>query len=189
MNLYNVLLNNKIPFVLLESGKAENVIYCKSFSDYLFNVGTFVTKSKEVILEYVTEDNEKYVVTDVTFENGECFRNVRFKVVVNENVETPHSTINLNLLTNKTKVELPKQQKQIIKESEEVIRAGFDHLISIVGNANVQEKIDADGFVSPVSAALVMNYDQAIPYHSTVIKNLLERIEQLEADIKKLNNT
>jgi len=70
--------------------------------------------------------------------------------------------------------------------AQQVMRAGFDHLISIVGNANVQEQIDADGFVSPASAALVMNYDQAIPYHGTVIKNLLERIEQLEAQIKKL---
>ena len=70
--------------------------------------------------------------------------------------------------------------------AQQVMRAGFDHLISVVGNAGVQEKIDADGFVSPASAALVMNYDQAIPYHSTIIKNLLERIEQLEAEVKAL---
>lgn len=106
---------------MLESGEAENVIYCKSFSDYLFNVGTFVTKTKEVILEYVTEDSEKYVIADVTFENGDCFKGVKFKVVINESTETPHSTINLNELTGKTYVELPKQQKQVIEESEEVI--------------------------------------------------------------------
>ena len=69
--------------------------------------------------------------------------------------------------------------------AQQVMRAGFDHLISIVGNANVQEKIDADGFVSPASAALVMNYDQVIPYHSVTIKNLLERIEKLESEIKE----
>jgi len=72
--------------------------------------------------------------------------------------------------------------------AQQVMRAGFDHLISIVGNASVQEKIDADGFVSPASAALVMNYDQAIPYHSTIIKNLLERIEQLEAEVNRLSH-
>jgi len=70
--------------------------------------------------------------------------------------------------------------------AQQVMRSGFDHMISVVGNIDLQEKIDADGFVSPASAALVMNYDQVIPYHSTVIKNLLERIEQLELEIKNL---
>ena len=121
MNLYNVLLNNKIPFVLHESGDSENVIYCKSFSDYLFNVGTFTTRSKEVILEYVVDNAEKYVVADVTFDNGECYRDVRFKVVVNENTETPYSTINLNLLNNKTQVTIPQQSQQIVEDVEELV--------------------------------------------------------------------
>ena len=121
MNLYNVLLNNKIPFVLHESGDSENVIYCKSFSDYLFNVGTFTTRTKEVILEYVVDNAEKYVVADVTFDNGECYRDVRFKVVVNENTETPYSTINLNLLNNKTQVAIPQQSQQIVEDVEELV--------------------------------------------------------------------
>ena len=69
--------------------------------------------------------------------------------------------------------------------AQQVMRAGFDHLIGIVGNNSLQEKIDSDGFVSPASAALVMNYDQVIPYHSVTIKNLLERIEKLESEIKE----
>ena len=121
MNLYNVLLNNKISFVLHESGDSENVIYCKSFSDYLFNVGTFTTRTKEVILEYVVDNAEKYVVADVTFDNGECYRDVRFKVVVNENTETPYSTINLNLLNNKTQVAIPQQSQQIVEDVEELV--------------------------------------------------------------------
>ena len=121
MNLYNVLLNNKIPFVLLENNDSENVIYCKSFSDYLFNVGTFVTKTKEVILEYVTEGEEKYVFVDVVLENGECLNNVKFKIVIDEHTETPYSTINFDSPVDITRVELPIQQKQIIEESDEVI--------------------------------------------------------------------
>jgi len=116
VNLYNVLLNNKIPFTLLETTDSENVIYCKSFSDYLFNVGTFVTKTKEVILEYVTEGEEKYVIADVTFNDGTCFTGVRFKVIVNEHVETPHSTINLNQLQGGIQVQLPQTQPEIIEE-------------------------------------------------------------------------
>lgn len=121
MNLYNVLLNNKISFELLENSESENVIYCKSFSDYLFNVGMFTTKTKEVILEYVVDNAEKYVVADVTFDNGECYRGIRFKVVVNEHIETPYSTINLNLLNNKTQVAIPQQSQQIIEDVEEVV--------------------------------------------------------------------
>jgi hypothetical protein len=121
VNLYNVFLNNKIPFVLLESNESENVIYCKSFSDYLFNVGTFVTKTREVILEYVTEGEDKYVVADVTLDDGTCYRDVRFKIVVNEKIKTPHSTINLNILTNKTHVELPQQLAEIIEETQNVV--------------------------------------------------------------------
>ena len=122
MNLYNVLLNNKIPFVLHESNDSENVIYCKSFSDYLFNVGTFTTRTKEVILEYVVDNAEKYVVADVTFDNGECYRDVRFKVVINENTETPYSTINLNLLNNKTQVAIPQQSQQIVEDVKELVQ-------------------------------------------------------------------
>ena len=121
MNLYNVLLNNEIPFVLHESGDSENVIYCKSFSDYLFNVGTFVTKTKEVILEYVTEGEKQYIIADVTFENGECYRNVKFEVIINESIETPYSTINLNLLENKTQVDVYRKPQQIVEDVEETV--------------------------------------------------------------------
>jgi hypothetical protein len=31
-----------------------------------------------------------------------------------------------------------------------------------------------------------MNYDQVVPYHGTVIKYLLEKIEQLEKEIQLL---
>jgi len=95
VSLHNVLLNNKISFVLLEDNNAENIIYCNSFADYLFNVAVLKTKTKEVILEYTVVDNDKYVTADVTLENGDCYPGVQFKIVVNENVETPHSTINL----------------------------------------------------------------------------------------------
>ena len=60
-------------------------------------------------------------MADVTFDNGECYRDVRFKVVVNENTETPYSTINLNLLNNKTQVAIPQQSQQIVEDVEELV--------------------------------------------------------------------
>ena len=121
MQLYNVLLNNKIPFVLLENNESENVIYCKSFSDYLFNVGTFQTKTKEVILEYTTVGEEKYVRADITLEDGTHYPGVSFRVIVNENVETPHSTINFNSLDGVTHVELPRSTQLIEEETVEPV--------------------------------------------------------------------
>lgn len=142
MNLYNVLLNNEIPFVLHESSDLENVIYCKSFSDYLFNVGTFTTKTKEVILEYITEDDRRYIIADVTFENGECYKNVKFEVIIDEDIETPYSTINLNLLENKTQVVIPQKPQQIVENVEEVVEELESTPVPIVEPPDYTETIN-----------------------------------------------
>ncbi len=142
MNLYNVLLNNEIPFVLLESDDLQNVIYCKSFSDYLFNVGTFVTKTKEVILEYVTEGEGQYIIADVTFENGECYPSVKFQVIINEKVETPYSTINLNLLENKTQVVIPRKPQQMVEDVEETVEEFVPASVPIIETPDYTETIN-----------------------------------------------
>jgi hypothetical protein len=72
--------------------------------------------------------------------------------------------------------------------AQSVHKAGFEHMISVIKNDRVEGKTDTDGWVHPDKAQLNMNYDQAIPYHHEVIKNLLDRIEQLEAEIKTLKN-
>ena len=84
---------NKIPLPLIVDN-TDNVIYCSNFKDYLFNVGIFQTKTKEVILEYATVGEEKYVSADVLFENGDTYHSVKFRVVVSENIEVPYSTFN-----------------------------------------------------------------------------------------------
>ena len=118
MSLHNVLLNNKISFLLLEDNNANNIIYCNTFADYLFNVAVFKTKTKEVILEYTVVDNDKYVTVDVTLENGDCYPDVQFKIVVNENIETPHSTVNLIDLKTPHKVTI--KQDAVLKEQDEL---------------------------------------------------------------------
>ena len=62
----------------------------------------------------------------------------------------------------------------------------FDNLIGIVANEKLEQEIDEDGFVSPKGAQFVMNYEQVIPYHTAVIKHLLEKIEKLEQVIADL---
>jgi hypothetical protein len=70
--------------------------------------------------------------------------------------------------------------------AQQVSKAGFDHLISLVPKEGLEETIDEDGFVSPKDTQFSMNYDQVVPYHGTVIKYLLEKIEQLEKEIQLL---
>jgi len=95
VNLYNVLINNQIPFVLVETNNKENVIYCNSFNDNLFNVGIFSTKTKDIILEYFTVKDDKYVKIDITFEDGKCYKDVKFKIIINESVaDLPYCSFN-----------------------------------------------------------------------------------------------
>ena len=70
--------------------------------------------------------------------------------------------------------------------AQEVLKAGFDNLVGVIPNESIEELIDADGFVSPSGSQLTVNYEQIIPYHSVVIKHLLDKIEELEKQIQEL---
>jgi hypothetical protein len=70
--------------------------------------------------------------------------------------------------------------------AQQVSKAGFDHLISLIPKEGLEETIDDDGFLSPKDTQFSMNYDQVTPYHGVVIKYLLEKIEHLEQEIKTL---
>jgi len=72
--------------------------------------------------------------------------------------------------------------------AQQVAKVGFGHLISQIPNENLTETIDDDGFMSPDKVQLTMNYDQVTPYHGTVLKYLLEKIELLEKEIQDLKN-
>ena len=72
--------------------------------------------------------------------------------------------------------------------AQQVIKSGFDHLVSIIPNEGLEETIDEDGFMSPKDTQFSMNYDQVTPYHGVVIKHLLEQIELLKEEIRELKN-
>lgn len=67
--------------------------------------------------------------------------------------------------------------------AQQVSKSGFDHLIGLIPKKGLEETIDGDGFLSPKDTQFSMNYDQVVPYHGTVIKHLLEKIESLEKEI------
>ena len=72
--------------------------------------------------------------------------------------------------------------------AQQVVKSGFKHLVSEIPNDKLAESTDEDGFTSPEGFQLTMNYDQVIPYHGTVIKYLLEKIELLEKELQEIKN-
>ena len=64
---------------------------------------------------------------------------------------------------------------------------GYDICMTLEPNEGLEETIDEDGFMSPKDTQFSMNYDQVTPYHGVVIKHLLDEIEKLKEEIKKLN--
>ena len=94
MDHIKVILDKRIPFNLIQDVNGENVIFCKSFRDELFETGSFSTKDKDFVHKYITENNKKYIITDVTTPDGQTYKNVKFQVILNEKGETPFSTFN-----------------------------------------------------------------------------------------------
>ena len=72
--------------------------------------------------------------------------------------------------------------------AQQTYKAGFEHLIGVVPKEGIPEVVESDGFVSPKDAQFVMNYEQVTPYHSKLIKHLLDKIEQLENRISQLES-
>jgi hypothetical protein len=72
--------------------------------------------------------------------------------------------------------------------AQQVMKSGFDHLVSLIPKEGLEETIDDDGFLSPKDTQFSMNYDQVTPYHGVVIKHLLEEIENLKKEIEILKN-
>jgi hypothetical protein len=72
--------------------------------------------------------------------------------------------------------------------AQQVYKAGFDHLVSVVKKEGMEEIVEPDGFISPKDAQFVMNYEQVTPYHSKLIKHLLDKVEKLEKEMELLKN-
>jgi len=102
-----VILDKRIPLKLLQVSEGDNVIYCKKFTEQLFDTGLFSTKEKDFVHNYITENEQKYIITDVSTEDGKTYKNVKFKVIITESEEIPYSTFspkNENIINEKVVV-------------------------------------------------------------------------------------
>ena len=113
MDLVQVTLDNRIPLTLSQDVKGENVIYCKKFKDDLFNTGSFSTKDKDFVHNYILEKGQMYIVTDVKTNDGKLYKNIKFKIIIENKQEVPHSKFNPN---NPVILDENKQTSQIKKE-------------------------------------------------------------------------
>ena len=84
MNLHSVTLNGAIPFKLDVSDQLDNVLYCSSVDEHLFNVAIFNTKHKQLILEYNDEGGARYAKIQVKI-GEKLYKDSIFKVIYNTN--------------------------------------------------------------------------------------------------------
>ena len=71
--------------------------------------------------------------------------------------------------------------------AQDILAAGFGHLVSMIPDNAVQEEIDENGNVSPAGSRFVMKYDSVIPIltaaikeQQAIIQTLTDRITALE---------
>ncbi len=70
--------------------------------------------------------------------------------------------------------------------AQDVYKAGFTDLISVVPQDDLEETIDEDGFKSAANEKMVLSYEGIIPILATNIKNIYEENEQLKAKVQSL---
>ena len=124
MDHIKVVLDKRIPINLIQDVNGQNVIFCKSFRDELFETGNFSTKDKDFVHKYVTENNKKYIITDVTTPDGQTYKNVKFQVILNEKGETPVSTFNPKGETSVAdSFKLPEKKQLIVETSKAQVKS------------------------------------------------------------------
>jgi len=112
-----------------------------------------------------------------------AFSDLRLK----ENVDEIDITEAINLIKNIKPVTFDwkdsKQQTSGFIAQDILKNKGPNHLVSMISEHDLEETVDSDNFVSPAGSKFVVNYNGFIPYYHKVIKNLVERIEELEKKI------
>lgn len=70
--------------------------------------------------------------------------------------------------------------------AQDLVKAGFSHLVAQYPDASSQEVTDADGFTSPAGVTLTVNYDQIVPVLSVALRDAMSQINDLKARLTAL---
>jgi len=164
----SVFLDGRINLNVVKDNSVENVIFCKPFEDSLDNVCLFETRDKEFICKYVYENGDKFVISDVVFEDGSCLKNVKFKLVVVERGDLPHCTLNTSSSQKSSFV--PKSK--VVLEDYTPDKKYLDEEYNINNSQEIIEIKD--------------NYNEIIKNAKETEKRLLKKEEFLEKERVKL---
>lgn len=121
MNLIKGLVDKRVEIEFTKTSDSENYIFTKPFDDNIRNIVLLQTKNRDFIHKYVFENNERYVFSDVILEDGTVYKNVKFKLVVVENGETPLCTLNPSILLEDGNVEIEVLNEKKVESQEEII--------------------------------------------------------------------
>jgi hypothetical protein len=70
--------------------------------------------------------------------------------------------------------------------AQELLKNGFEHLVSFRQNPLIPEHTDDEGYTSTEGYEMSVNYVGMIPYHTQIIRYLLDEIKGLKEEIKNL---
>jgi len=70
--------------------------------------------------------------------------------------------------------------------AQELLKNGFAHLVSFRQNPLIPEHTDDEGYTSTEGYEMSVNYVGMIPYHTQIIRYLLDEIKGLKEEIKNL---
>jgi hypothetical protein len=70
--------------------------------------------------------------------------------------------------------------------AQDVLAAGFGHLVSMVPDAAVEKEVDENGNESPAGSRFVMKYDSVIPILTAAIQELKAELDTVKAELATL---
>jgi hypothetical protein len=73
--------------------------------------------------------------------------------------------------------------------AQDIVKAGFPHLVGQYPNQNLEEDSDKDGFVSPAGVMLTISYDQIVPVLSAALKEAFAEIANLKARVAEIESS
>jgi hypothetical protein len=168
-------------YVTINGGKSVTI----GAYGYLISTGSPPTGTGAgTTANYSITCTQRVQATEFDATSDERLKNIQGEIPLNEAIDLVNKVIPIKY-TWKDGVDTGTKTGY---SAQQVYKAGFDHLVGVVKKEGMEEIVEPDGFISPKDAQFVMNYEQVTPYHSKLIKHMMDKIEQLEKEIELLKN-
>jgi hypothetical protein len=81
-----------------------------------------------------------------------------------------------------------KKEKKYGFIAQDVLKAGYDSLVGILHDPEIEEYTDEEGFTSPKGGRFVMCYDNVVPLLSAAMKGLKQENDSLKSEVQSLKD-